>query len=87
MLLPLPECDMAVALVAGGQAMDELQGSAILEVRGDVAARLLRGERVTSLLILGNTLELRNLPGMVSEAKVLWDQLFLFPERIQTSKR
>lgn len=56
----------AAALVAGGQEMDELQGSAVLEVRGDVSARLLRGERVTSLLILGNTLELRNLPGMVS---------------------
>ncbi|MEW5309909.1 MAG: hypothetical protein WDW38_001752 [Sanguina aurantia] len=54
------------ALVAGGQEMDELQGSAVLEVRGDVSARLLRGERVTSLLILGNTLELRNLPGMRS---------------------
>jgi hypothetical protein len=35
-----------------GKEVDELVGSATLQIRGDVAARLLRGERVTLPVLL-----------------------------------
>lgn len=42
----------AGAIVAGKE-VDELIGSATLQIRGDVAARLLRGERCTLPVVLG----------------------------------
>ena len=43
----------AGALVAGKE-VDELVGAATLQIRGDVAARLMRGERCTLPAVLGS---------------------------------
>eukprot|EP00967_Tisochrysis_lutea_P049601 scaffold60783_cov18-Tisochrysis_lutea.AAC.1 len=46
-------CHAAGAIVAGKE-VDELIGAATLQIRGDVAARLLRGERCTLPAVLGS---------------------------------